>query len=250
MFGKYSNTLYFLIYKNLQLKYKHSLLGFVWSFLHPLLFLLILTIVYAKFSAMPNYPLFDLSGMIFWFYFAGSVSQLSGVFIKHSGLLKALNIKKTLYAVSEQGAELVNFLIGMVVFFIIMHFMGMKITWNLLYILPIIILFSLFTFSLGLILGSLNVFFRDVGILWNTLNQALFFLTPIFYSVDIVPQKYLLYIKLNPLYHLFFIVRNVLYEGTAPSLHHVEYSSIATSFLLLIAIFVYRKTQNGFISNL
>jgi len=222
----------------------------VWSFLHPLLFLVILTVVYAKFSQLPNYPLFALSGMIFWLYFAGSCTQLSNVFIKHSSLLKSLNISKTLYALSEQGAELVNFLIGIIIFFALMYLLGMKITWNLLYIFPIIILFSLFTFALGLILGSLNVFFRDVGILWVTLNQALFFLTPIFYSIDIVPAKYVFYLKLNPLYHLFFIIRNVLYEGVTPSIRHVEYSLVATIVLTLIAMFVYRRTQNGFISNL
>jgi len=80
-----------------------------------------------------------------------------------------------------------------------MIYLGMPINLNLLYIIPIIILFSAFTFSVGLLLGSLNVFFRDIGILWNTLNPALFYLSPIAYSLDIIPQQYLFYFKLNPL---------------------------------------------------
>jgi ABC-type polysaccharide/polyol phosphate export permease len=201
-------------------------------------------------SQMPNYPLFALSGLIFWIYFSGSCSQLSQVFIKHAHLLKSLNVKKTLYAVSEQGAELVNFLAGIIVFIVFMYFLGLKASWNLVNIIPIIALFSVFTFSVGFILGALNVFFRDVGILWNTLNQALFFLTPIAYPISFVPQKYQFYLKLNPLYHFFVIIRNVLYEGVSPSLHSFGYCIIITLLFILIATLLYRRTQNGFISNL
>ena len=109
---------------------------------------------------------------------------------------------------------------------------------------------SLFIFSVGLILGSLNVFFRDIGILWNTLNPALFYLTPIAYSIDIIPEQYRFYFKLNPLYHFLYIIRNVLHEGIAPDLKHSIYCMIITASTFLIAVFIYKRTKNGFISNL
>jgi ABC-2 type transport system permease protein len=246
-----SYLLYFLVYKNLQLKYKHSLLGFVWSFLHPLFYLLVFNFVFSKaFSGIAHYSLFVISGLIFWIYFSGSCNQLSQVFIRNSHLIKSLNVKKLLYPISEQGTELVSFLAGFILFLILMIYFGLPINFNLLFIIPIIGLFSIFTFSIGLILGALNVFFRDVGILWNTLNPALFYLSPIAYSLDIIPEKYLFYFKLNPLYHFFYIIRNVLYEGKAPSLMHCVYCIIITGIFFLIAMWVYRRTRNGFISNL
>jgi len=246
-----SYLLYFLVYKNLQLKYKHSLLGFVWSFLHPLFYLLVFNFVFSKaFSNIEHYSLFVISGLIFWIYFSGSCNQLSQVFIRNSHLIKSLNVKKLLYPISEQGTELVSFLAGFILFLFLMLYFGLPINFNLLYIIPIIGLFSIFTFSVGLILGALNVFFRDVGILWNTLNPALFYLSPIAYSLDIIPEKYVFYFKLNPLYHFFYIIRNVLYEGKSPSLIHCIYCIIITGIFFLISMWVYRRTRNGFISNL
>ena len=89
MQGKRRYVILFLIYKNLQLKYKHSALGFFWSLLHPFLYLLIfLAIFSAAFPAIANYPLYVLSGPVFWIYFAGGTNQLSQVFIKNTHLIK------------------------------------------------------------------------------------------------------------------------------------------------------------------
>ena len=241
----------FLIYKNLQLKYKHSVLGFFWSLLHPFLYLLIfLAIFSAAFPAIENYPLYVLSGLIFWIYFSNATSQLSIVFIKNAHLLKSFNISKTMYPITELGSELVSFLLGLIPFMILMHFLGLKITLNILYIFPVILLFSIFIFSVGLILGSLNVFLRDVGILWNTINPALFYLSPIAYSFKIVPERFRFIVKYNPMYHFLELVRNVLYDGQAPVAHYVGRCLMITSVTAILAFIIYRKTRNGFISNI
>jgi ABC-type polysaccharide/polyol phosphate export permease len=164
--------------------------------------------------------------------------------------LKSFNINKILYPVSEQGAELVSFLSGFVLFACLMVYLGMSISFSFLWIIPITLLFTVFCFSVGLILGSLNVYFRDVGILWNTLNPALFYLSPIAYSIDIIPVEYQLYFKLNPIYHFLIVIRNVLYDGTFPSFNSLMYCIVITLTALLFALFIYKKTRNGFISNL
>ncbi len=249
--GKRSYTIYFLIYKNLQLKYKHSALGFVWSLLHPFLYLLIFLIIFSTaFPQIKNYPLYVLCGMVFWIYFSGATTQLSNVFIKNTHLIKSFNLPKIIYPFTELGSEFISFLLALIPFMGIMFFMGMDYTWNLLYLFPVVLLFSVFVFSLGLILGSLNVFFRDVGILWNTINPALFYLSPIAYSYEIIPDKYRFIVKYNPLYHFLEIVRDVLYLGQAPSLHYLNNCLIITAITSVLAIFIYRKTKNGFISNI
>lgn len=251
MRGNRKYIIFFLVYKNLQLKYKHSALGFLWSLLHPFLYLLIFLAIFSTaFPIIQNYPLYVLSGLVFWIYFAGGTNQLCMVFIKNTHLIKSLNIPKSIYPLTELGSELISFLLGLIPFMIIMYYMGMVITLNLLYIFPVILLFSIFIFSIGIILGSLNVFFRDVGILWNTINPALFYLSPIAYSFKIVPEQFKFIIKYNPMYHFLEIVRNVLYEGQVPSAHYMGRCILITSVAALLAILIYRKTRNGFISNL
>lgn len=251
MRGNRRYIILFLIYKNLQLKYKHSALGFLWSLLHPFLYLLIFLAIFSTaFPSIQNYPLYVLSGLVFWIYFSGGTNQLCMVFIKNSHLIKALNVPKSIYALTELGSELVSFLLGLIPFMFIMYFLGMNFTLNLLYLIPVILLFSVFVFALGVILGSLNVFFRDVGILWNTINPALFYLSPIAYSYNIIPEQYKFIVKYNPMYHFLEIIRDVLYLGHAPSAHYVGRCLLITGVASLLAILIYRKTRNGFISNL
>ncbi len=251
MQGKRRYIILFLIYKNLQLKYKHSVLGFLWSLLHPFMYLLIfLAIFSAAFSTTENYPLYVLSGLVFWIYFAGATGQLCNVFIKNTHLIKSLNLPKIIYPLTELGSELVSFLLGLIPFMVLMCFLGMHITFNLLYIIPVILLFSIFLFSVGLILGSLNVFFRDVGILWNTISPALFYLSPIAYAFKLVPERYKFIVKYNPLYHFLELVRNVLWQNQPPDMHYVGRCLLITSVTAILAFLIYSKTRNGFISNL
>jgi ABC-2 type transport system permease protein len=241
--GKKRYILLFLIYKNLQLKYKHSALGFVWSLLHPFLYLLIFLVIFSTaFSDIPNYPLYVLSGLVFWIFFSGGTTQLSQVFIRNTHLIKSLNISKMTYPVTELGSELVSFLLALIPFMILMYYMGMDFNLNLLYLIPVITLFSVFILSVGIILGSVNVFFRDVGILWNTLSPALFYATPIVYSMHIVPEQYRFLLKYNPLYHFMEVIREVLYLGQAPSLHYAGRCLLITAVFAVLALLAYRKT--------
>ena len=249
--GKRRYIILFLIYKNLQLKYKHSALGFLWSLLHPFIYLLIFLAIFSTaFPAIENYPLYVLSGLVFWIFFAGATGQLCQVFIRNAHLIKALNVPKTIYPLTELGSELISFLLALVPFIGIMFYLGMQPGWYLLWIVPVILLFSVFVFSAGLILGSLNVFFRDVGILWNTIAPALFYLSPVAYSYQIVPKQYRFIVKYNPLYHFLELVRDVLYKGVAPQLHYWNNCLIITVVTAFLAWLIYQRTARGFISNL
>ena len=251
MAGKLKYIVLFLIYKNLQLKYKHTLLGFLWSLLHPFFYLLIFLAIFSTvFQSIPNYPLYVISGLVFWVYFSEGVNRLSQVFISNTHMIKSLGIPKITYAIAELGSELVSFLLGLIPFMILMGFMGLKLSFNLLYLIPVILLFSLFIFSVGVILGSLNVFFRDVGILWLTLNPAIFYLSPIAFSFKFVPERFKYLIIFNPLYHFLIIIRDVLYEGLPPSLHYFGICLIITAVTSILALVIYRKTRSSFISNI
>jgi len=249
--GKYRYIIKFLVLKNLQVKYKQTALGFLWSLLHPALYLLIFVAIFSSaFQSIPNYPLYVLSGLVFWIYFAEAVNRLSQVFIKNTHMIKCLGIPKITYAITELGSELLSFLLGLIPFLVIMFFIGLDFSANLLFLIPFIILFSVFIFSVGTFLGSFNVFFRDVGLLWFTLNPAIFYLSPIAYSYEIVPDKFKYLVMYNPLYYFLEIIRDILYYGQTPGFRIWLYCIIITVITGLLAYFTYSKTKNSFISNL
>lgn len=244
-------TLLFLIYKNIQLKYKQTLLGFFWSLLHPALYLLIFLAIFSNiFQSIPNYPLYVLSGILFFVYFSEGTNRLCGIFLKNSHMIKSIRLPKSSYAITELGSELVSFILGLIPFVIIMFFLGLKLNFNLLYIIPVILLFTLFIYSVGIILGSLNVFFRDIAILWSTLNPALFYLSPIAYAHEIIPVNFRYLVYCNPLFHFLQIVRDVLYYGQPPSVHYSLICIGITAITFMLAMGVFKLTKNSFISNL
>ena len=118
---------------------------------------------------------------------------------------------------------LVNLLLALVPFLFVMWYLGAPIGFHLIMIIPVTALLGAFTYGLSLALCTLNVFYRDVSILWLSLSPALFYATPVAYTVDIIPDKYVWLFKLNPLVHYFQAIHNILYDGVWLSLSQYLY---------------------------
>ena len=154
-----------------------------------------------KFTSTSNQVLYITSGILFWFFFSNCTSQGVQSIVQASGLLKSVYIPAIFFPLAEVIGELFNVLLALSVYFAIMHWFGMVYTLQLFWVLPILFLFAIFSFSVTLILSALNVFYRDVGILWNTIQPAIFYLTPIAYTESLIPQRFSFVIKANPIYY-------------------------------------------------
>lgn len=248
-------NLYHLVYtialKNIKVKYKNSVLGFMWSMLHPLAYLVIFIFVFSQvFVSIDRYPLYALIGLVFWTYFANSMTQIINSIINNASIIKTIALPNILFPMSAAFAEFVTMLLSLIPFFILMLFFGLNITWVTLLIFPAIILFGLFTFGLATFLATFNVFFRDVGILWNTLSPALFYFTPIAFLSTMIPEKYMVYVKLNPLYHYMELVRDILYYNQLPSLTTLMITVGLALVMFVLGILVFNRYKRGFVSNL
>lgn len=240
-----------LVAKDFKLKYKQSVLGVLWSMITPLVFLLIFNFVFSKaFMSIENYSLFVLTGLIFWQFFSNATNQTIQSFIRSGNIIKTINIPIHHFPLAAVATEVVGLLISLVPFSVLMFFFGLKLSWHFVLLIPLVYLFAVFAYGLGLFLGVLNIFLRDVSILWNTINPALFYLSPIAYTDSIVPEKYLIVIKMNPLYHFFKAFRDILYSNTAPE---------ATTWFIITGLalttyamgrYVLVKLEKGIISNL
>lgn len=248
-------NLYHLVYtialKNIKVKYKNSILGFVWSMLHPLAYLVIFVFVFSHaFSAVPRYPLYALTGLVFWTYFNNSMNQIIGSIIGNASIIKTIALPNILFPLSAAFGEVVTTLLSLVPFFGLMLFFGLQIGWITLLIFPAIILFSLFTFGLGTFLATFNVYFRDVGILWNTLSPALFYFTPIAFMSDFIPPQYMVYVKLNPLYHYMELMRDILFYNQFPSSTTILITVGLSLIMFGLGVLVFNRYKRGFVSNL
>lgn len=240
--------IYALSKRNVILRYKNSLIGFFWGFIKPLIYLLIFTVVFKANSGLPNYILFVTSGLVMWFFFSNVTGQAVGSIVGSSGLLKSLNIPAFYFPLSETIGELFNLVLTLFVFFIIMYWFGIVYSLKLLLIFPCVILFAVFSLGLNLFLSSINVFFRDVGIIWGTIQPALFFLTPIGYSEKSIDPRYSLIIKCNPIYYFLKLGRSIIYDPVAPSWHQWTNCIIICITMYIIGQFVFNKLKNQFIS--
>jgi ABC-type polysaccharide/polyol phosphate export permease len=243
--------IYALSKRNIILRYKNSLIGFFWGFFKPLLFLLIFIVIFsAQFPSINNYILYATSGLIFWFFFSNVTNQSIGSIIGSAGLIKSLNIPAIQFPLSEIIGELFNFVLTLIVFLIIMYWFGISYSLSMLLIVPCTLLFGIFCFGVILALSSLNVFFRDVGILWATIQPALFYLTPIAYPESMIPPHYKIIIKCNPIYYFIKLGRGIFHDPVGPSLASWMHCAIIAFITFAIGAFIFNKLKNQFISTI
>jgi len=239
-----------LAWKNVRLRYKSSLLGFFWSLLNPLIFLLIFLFIFRHaFPQVPNYPVFALSGLIFWSFFSTSTGHILSSLVDNGHVLRSLAVPPLAFPVAQLMAGLFNLVASFVPFAFILAWFGWRPEPVHLLIVPITALLALFVFGIGLALGALNVYFRDIGLLWGALLPAIFYLTPIAYPADLVPEGMRWIAALNPLYHFIGLVRTVIVDGASPELPQWITACWMAALSTTIGLFVHSSLRRGYIAN-
>ena len=240
-----------LAIKDLKLKYKNSILGYFWSLLHPVIYIAIFYMVFSRaFPAVDNYSLYVISGILFWTFFAIASGQMINSIVGSAAILKSIAIPAYYFAISNLFSSLVNLLLSLVPFIFVMWYMGADFGFHLLSIIPVIILLTAFTYGLALGLCALNVFYRDVSILWLSITPAMFYSTPVAYTIDLIPEKWLWLYKMNPLVWFFESIHKVFYYGEWVGLIDLAVMTGISGVALLFGFTIYRKLEKGFVSNL
>jgi ABC-type polysaccharide/polyol phosphate export permease len=240
-----------LVVKDIKLKYKNSILGYFWSLLHPIIYIGIFYIVFSKaFPMVDNYALYVISGILFWTFFATASSQMTGAIVSSAAILKSVFIPGYFFPLSLLFSGLINLFLSLIPFFVIMVLLGAEINFHLLSLIPIIALFATFTYGFSLILSTLNVYYRDVSMLWMSLSPALFYATPVAYTIDIIPEKYRTIYMLNPMTHYLEAIHHVIYNGQWVTWHEMLIMTGIALLTMFIGHNIYTKLEKGFVSNL
>lgn len=225
-----------LTIKEFKLRYRNSVLGFVWSLLNPLAMMIILTLVFSTLLrvGIENFPVFLLTALLAWRFFSIGTSMSLSSIIGNSPLVTKIYFPRWLLVLSSNLANLIGSSLEFAALFPILIFLGMKITFFAL-LLPVILLFEfILIFGVSLILAPLNVYYRDFNQIWDITLQIGFFLCPIIYSISLIPERYILAYALNPMTRIIEATRKILYYNTLPTF--VDFTIVLASGLLLLLI--------------
>lgn len=237
-----------LTVSNLKIRYKNSVLGFLWSLLNPLLLMIVMLVVFAKLMRFntANYSLFLLSGLIFWRFFASGTSQSLFSIVNRANLIRKIYFPREIIIFSHVFSCAVGFVLEFMVFFIILLFFGIPLSLSMLFFLFFLFLEFILVFGIGLALSSLYVLFRDYADIWELTLTVLFFLTPIVWPTAIIPKNYLPYILLNPLSQIIITARASILEGVLPSFMNIISSTFLCFIVFVTGYLIFKRIEPRF----
>lgn len=238
-----------LVLRDFKLKYKRSVLGMGWSFLNPLLTMLVQYVVFSTLfkSDTRNYPVYLLSGTVFFNFFSEATSLGMNAIVGNAALIKKVYMPKYIYPLSKMFLALINFVLALIPLFIVAFITGLPLRPSMLLIVFDIICLAGFVLGMVLVLSTTMTFFQDTQFLWSVLSMMWMFLTPIFYPETIIPQHLLTYYHMNPMYHYITFARICIIDGVSPEPMAYLWCALSSVLVLGLGLYVFKKKQDRFI---
>lgn len=251
-FTRYKFLLKQLVSRDFKTKYKRSVLGVLWSFLNPLLTMVVQYIIFSTIfkTNIPNFAVYLLVGIVFFNFFSEATNMGLMSIVGNSALITKVYIPKYIFPVSRVLSSAINLLISMIPLLLAALITRAPITPALLLLPFIIICMIVFCIGMSFILSVAMVYFRDMQFLWSVLSMLWMYATPIFYPESILPQQLMVIFKMNPLYHFIRFSRVIIMDGVSPEPKAYLLSLIAAFVPLVIGLVVFKKTQDRFVLNM
>ena len=236
--------------RDLRRRYKRSVLGYVWSMLNPLLMMTILAVVFSSIMRqnIDDYAVFLFCGMLPWNYFGAMCNQCLNTIRSNAKILNQVKVPQYIFPVSTGFSAIADFFLSLVPLLIVMLVLGREVPMTI-FLLPFTLL-PLFMVSLGfaLSLAVSNVFFEDTQHLVSVFLRALYFLSPVLYKTEQMPEWLQPWIKIfNPMYASINIHRDILYHGQLPSLTMYIWTLFVSFLILVFGLWFFEKTEDKFI---
>lgn len=253
-----------LVIRDLKVRYKYSVLGILWSLLNPLFMMLIFALVFTLFlkQNIVHFPVFFLSGQLPWNFLQASVMGGTATIVGNGGLIKKVYFPREVLPLAFVLSNLVHFGLALLVLGGFIIFTGIGFTQHLIWLPLIIFLHFLFVLGLGFFTSAINVFYRDTMMIMDVALQAWFFLTPIFYSMEAIPETatiggwaipvHQLVRWLNPMASIVDLYRNVLYGDPTnavpgpPDLSFLIRTAVTALIVFFVGWWIFRRVSPRF----
>ncbi len=246
---RYRELIWALAIKELRVRYKRSVLGFLWTLLNPLLMMIVLTLVFGtlmRFS-IDHYAVFLLSMLLPWTFFTQALTYSVDSVVGNADLLKKVRLPKLVFPVSTVLANIINFVLSLIPLALLVVVLRFPLHWTWVYLpVPMLGLF-LFTLGTSFLFAAVNVFFRDISHIVQIILSAWFYFSPIIYSLEFVPARYRWLFKLNPMLYVLNGFRLSIYYGQLPQLPSVAMSLACGVAAVAVGYGVFRRYQESFV---
>jgi homopolymeric O-antigen transport system permease protein len=209
-----------MVVQELRVRYQRSMLGFFWTLLNPILMMVTLTLVFSQLfdgTDPYKYAIYLFAGMVPWGLLQGSLTDCAFCIILHEGLIRKIYLPKLIFPLTRVLINLTTFVLSLVALFLLLKPLGAQFTWPLLFLPFVTLVFAAFALGLGLIVATMNTFFRDCGHLVGVVLQAWYFATPILYPTSRFPKSVLWRLWLNPAYPFIKMFQDIISDGRWPS---------------------------------
>jgi lipopolysaccharide transport system permease protein len=245
----YRELVYFLTWREIKIRYKQTAIGVFWAILQPVLTTIIFTAIFSQFARFGDtpipYAMFALSGLLIWLFVNSAVSNASISLISNTPLVTKVYIPRVILPLSMVLSGLADLIIGLVILFVVLPFYSVVPMWQTL-LAPLFIIQAVFlALSFGILCAALNVRFRDVKHALPFLLQVWMFISPVFYPVEMLPDKWRWLFSFNPMYGLLQGFRASILGGPF-HWRAIAMSVAVTFFLLIFSLFIFKKMEEDF----
>ncbi len=240
------------IKKEIRGKYKNSFLGVVWSFLYPLLQILVYAIVFPLIlrNTQEYYVIFLCCGLIPWTFFSTAMTRAAFTMVENGNIIKKVYFPREILPISVVTSEAVNFLISTIIIIAFVLCYGMGLCKYILFYPLIVLVQYLITLAISLVLSSITVYFRDFQHLIGIALQLLFYATPIVYASETIPANFAWILKINPMTYIIDAYRSVFYTQTMPNITSLMVLLLIAIIGCIIGYIIFNKLQKGFAEQL
>lgn len=247
---EYRELVFHLVKREIQGAYRQTALGFSWLFLRPVINMLVLTLVFGRLVKVPSddlpYPLFSLSALIPWGYFANAVMRTSRSLVDNLHIISKVYFPRMILPLAGAVSGIVDLLASFVVFMAALLIYRLPLRVEMLWLPLLLIITIAFALAFGLWLATLSVKYRDVSFAINFILQALMYASPVIYSMSVVPEPLRAIYQLNPMSGVIQGFRWALLGGEAPG--GMFFISTGIVFVLLVSgMYVFRRTERGIV---
>jgi lipopolysaccharide transport system permease protein len=247
---EYHELLFFMVWRDVKVRYKQTALGVAWAVLQPLMATLIFSVFFGRLARMPSdgipYPVFAYLGMVPWQYFSNAITESSNSLVASQNLIKKVYFPRLIIPMGSVIAGLVDFFFAFIVLIGMMFYYGIRPSATI-FLAPVFLLLAVFTaLAAGLWLSALNVQFRDVKHTIPFLVQFWFFMTPVVYPASLVPGKYRMLYGLNPMAGVVAGFRYSVLGKTAKPDSLIIVSAVAVAVMLVGGVLYFRRMESSF----
>ena len=245
---QYREMLKNLVRKDLRTRYKGSFLGFLWTFINPLLQLLVYTVIFTTIMRLDidNYSMFLFVALLPWNFFSSSLMIGTGSIVNNKELIKKIYFPREIIPISVVTSGFVNLILSFVIVFIALFVSGIGITPAIVCLPVVLLVVYVMTLGFTLLFSALNVYFRDLEHILEIGTMAWFYLTPIVYKLDMIPARFLKLFFMNPMTPIIQAFRDILYYGILPDFTVLGINLAAGMLLVVFGHLVFQRLQKNF----